>query len=78
MLKYLSHESHISSRQLVIDEVQCPELDVQVLKPISVKVDQTWNDVASDVPVAENSDLGSYTEIATSEVDCVGLDCKGT
>ena len=78
MLKYLSHESNFCRRQLVLDKVQCPELDVQVLKPNPIELDQTWNDVASDVPVAENSDLGSYSEIATSEVDDVGFDCKGT
>jgi hypothetical protein len=47
----LSHESHISRRQLVLDEVQCPELDVQILKPNLIELDQTWNDVASDVPL---------------------------
>jgi hypothetical protein len=78
MLKYLSHESNISRRQLVLDEVQCSELDLQVLKPNLMEVDQTWNDVASDIPVAKTSDLRSYGEIATSEIDYVGFDCKGT
>ena len=78
MLKNLSNESNISRRQLILNQVQCPELDVQILKPSPVEVDQAWDDVASDVPVAENPDLGSHSEIATSEVDYVRFDCKGT
>lgn len=78
MLKHLPDESNISRRQLVLYQVQCLKLDVQVLKPSPVKIDQAWHDVASDVSVAQNPDLGSYSEIATSEVDYVRFGCKGT
>jgi hypothetical protein len=35
----------------------------QVIKPSLVERDQAWNNVTSDVPIAETPDLAPYSEI---------------